>query len=101
MSGCTVCPDRPGYGWKVAGVTHCKTCHTTWSLGTKVTHCVTCHETFSTDSNCERHQRSTKADPTWGCRPPESVGLVRATRAFGDYVLTYWRMPGISDEITS
>lgn len=93
MSDCTICPDKPGHGWKVVGVTHCKKCHTTWRMGTKVTHCVTCHETFSTDSNCERHQKATKTEP-WGCRPPESVGLVPTIREVAGQSVTVWQMPG-------
>jgi hypothetical protein len=91
MSACAVCPDKAGDGWKQSGVTHCPTCHTTWSQGTKITHCVTCHETFSTHSNSDRHQAGTKTDPGWRCRPPASVGLVLDDRLI-------WRMPGREDE---
>ena len=92
---CAVCPDKPGHGWNINGVTHCKTCHTTWRLGTKVTHCVTCHETFSTNANCDRHQAATKTEP-WGCRPPADVGLVQSTRSFGEFAYSVWHMPGIA-----
>ena len=83
---CDVCPTGHGKGWAKPNVTHCKTCHATWNLGTKVTHCVTCHETFTTHSNCDRHQVGTKDDPGWRCRPPASVGLERDARGF-------WKTP--------
>ena len=95
MTICTVCPDKPGHGWKESGVTHCRTCHTTWARGNKYMHCVTCHETFSTPANCDRHQVGSKADPGWRCRPPELVGLIASERTIGSHALTVWHMPGM------
>ena len=73
----------------------CRVCGATWGMTTKTMHCVTCHATFTTPNNCDRHQRGTKADPAWRCRPPSSVGLVEKANSFGTPV---WRSPGPTDE---
>lgn len=75
----------------------CRHCGAEWGMATKTMHCVTCHETFSTPSNCDRHQRGTKADPGWRCREPQAVGLVASTNACGT---TVWKMPGPDEETT-
>lgn len=53
---CTICPDKPGQGWKDNTVTHCRDCHTTWPLSrTRLAHCVRCHLTFGGDEAAQRH----------------------------------------------
>jgi hypothetical protein len=76
MTDCQLCAHANDHGWwGDSGVTHCRTCHATWNLGTRTTHCVSCHETFSTPGNCDAHQRPAKGEKGLHCRPPAQAGL--------------------------
>ncbi len=47
--------DREGW-WGDSAITHCRGCHTTWSLTkTRWQHCVRCHRTFGGDEAAVRH----------------------------------------------
>ena len=65
-------------------LTRCS-CGAEWG-GERTSHCgFGCHETFTTVSNLDKHQDSR----TGKCLPPDTVGLVRAKRAY-----PAWCTPG-------
>lgn len=52
--------------------------------------CPSCFEFFSCTSNFDKHRKGEHSKETRHCVPPESVGLVRASRGFN----SWWQMPG-------
>lgn len=55
-ANCDLCCTAESKGWwGESSVTHCRTCHLTWRIGTKLAHCSTCHRQFSTPRNFDQH----------------------------------------------
>ena len=74
---CEVCPEHPGEGWRVQGVTHCPECGATWRMSTNANHCVKCHLTFATlDAGYRLHTDKGHPDPS-------TVGLVEQNNRWG------------------
>lgn len=64
---CATCPETPGEGWRVQGVTHCRDCHATWPITSAYQHCVRCHETFGGIESATRHEGPER------CRNPRTI----------------------------
>lgn len=60
-----------------------------WWTGLSRAHCPACHRTFSCDSAADRHRKGPHG-PDRHCVDPATVGLVAATKPFGEL----WQNPG-------
>lgn len=82
---CGLCAHAAAHRWwGDSGVTHCKTCHATWRVGTKFIHCVRCHRTFTTPGVLDGHQRDGR------CHDPETIVDGNGNRIFGDPQTNTW-----------
>ncbi len=66
---------------------HRHSCGATWT-GMQVSHCGSCHLTFSSLSSFDRHQNRAGSDKL--CRDPQEAGLVAVEKPWG----VMWSMPG-------
>jgi len=69
---CQPCATRrPDGSWLDVNLSHCRTCHRSWSRNGRTAHCATCHEHFTTPGNFDTHLAPVNAVPC--CRDPRTL----------------------------